>query len=106
MHRQKCHLLRYKHELQFCFPVSALYVGDVSMSLSRTGSSARDLITVVGTFPDVNKGSQLRCAGHWEVHKTHGLRLKAINFEEVVPDSPDAIAAYLSSVIDGACVPA
>jgi hypothetical protein len=77
------------------------YWSDGFLVVFLAGTKTRDLVTVVGTFPDANKGQQLRCAGHWEVHKTHGLRLKATTFEEVVPDSPDAIAAYLSSVIEG-----
>ncbi len=58
-------------------------------------------MTVVGTFPHADRGQLLRFAGHWDVHAKHGTQLKAIAFEEVVPQSPDAIAAYLSSVIPG-----
>jgi hypothetical protein len=58
-------------------------------------------VTVVGNFPHADKGQLLRFAGHWDVHARHGTQLKAIAFEEVVPQSSDAIAAYLSSVIPG-----
>lgn len=58
-------------------------------------------MTVVGIFPHADKGQLLRFAGHWDQHAKHGTQLKAIAFEEVVPQSTDAIAAYLSSVLPG-----
>jgi hypothetical protein len=35
------------------------------------------------------------------VHAKHGWQLKATAYEEVEPKSPQAVAAYLSSTIDG-----
>lgn len=58
-------------------------------------------MTVVGNFPHAARGQLLRFAGHWDTHAKHGTQLKAIRHDEVVPQSPDAIAAYLSSVIPG-----
>ncbi len=58
-------------------------------------------MTVVGNFPHADKGQLLRFAGHWDQHAKHGTQLKAIAFEEVVPQSTDAIAAYLASVLSG-----
>ncbi|CAL8469331.1 g8872 [Coccomyxa elongata] len=67
-------------------------------SSARKGSG--NIVTVVGNFPHADKGQLLRFAGHWDQHAKHGTQLKAIAFEEVVPQSTDAIAAYLSSARD------
>ncbi|BDA44925.1 probable recBCD enzyme subunit RecD at C-terminar half [Coccomyxa sp. Obi] len=71
----------------------------VAPSSARKGSG--NIVTVVGNFPHADKGQLLRFAGHWDQHAKHGTQLKAIAFEEVVPQSTDAIAAYLSSVLSG-----
>ena len=60
------------------------------------------MVNVVGLFPHAAKGQLLRCAGHWVVHPKHGPQLNATAFEEVVPQSKEAIAAYLSSSVEGA----
>lgn len=67
------------------------------------GRAKGNLVTVVGHFPDAARGQLLRFAGHWVVHPTHGPQLSASAFEEVVPQSKEAIIAYLSSTIEGLC---
>ena len=56
---------------------------------------------MVGNLPHPVKGQQLRFVGDWVLHPKHGWQLKATAFEEVVPRSPQAVAAYLASTIDG-----
>ena len=58
-------------------------------------------MNVVGHFPHAARGQLLRFAGHWVVHPKHGPQLSATTFEEVVPQSKEAIAAYLSSTVEG-----
>ena len=62
------------------------------------------MVNVVGHFPHAARGQLLRFAGHWVVHPKHGPQLSATTFEEVVPQSKEAIAAYLSSTVEGAHV--
>ena len=59
------------------------------------------MVNVVGHFPHAARGQLLRFAGHWVVHPKHGPQLSATTFEEVVPQSKEAIAAYLSSTVEG-----
>lgn len=68
---------------------------------SRTGVDPKSIVTVVGNLPHAVKGQQLRFVGDWMQHLKHGWQLKATAFEEVVPRSPQAVAAYLASTIDG-----
>lgn len=70
----------------------------------RAGAKAGgNMVTVVGHFPHAARGQLLRFVGHWVVHPTHGPQLSASAFEEVVPQSVEAIAAYLSSTVEGVC---
>ncbi len=61
---------------------------------------------MVGNLPHAVKGQQLRFVGDWVLHPRHSWQLKATAFEEVVPRSPQAVAAYLASTIDGELSPA
>ena len=67
----------------------------------RAGVDSKSIVTVVGILPPADKGQQLRFVGDWVVHAKHGWQLKATAYEEVEPKSPKAVAAYLSSTIDG-----
>ena len=61
----------------------------------------KTLVTVVGDLPHAVKGQQLRFVGDWMLHPKHSWQLKATAYEEVVPQSPQAVAAYLASTIEG-----
>lgn len=65
------------------------------------GVDPKSLVTVVGNLPHAAKGQQLRFVGDWVLHPKHSWQLKATAYEEVVPRSPQAVAAYLASTIDG-----
>ena len=65
------------------------------------GVDPKSIVTVVGNLPHAAKGQQLRFVGDWVLHPKHSWQLKATAYEEVVPRSPQAVAAYLASTIDG-----
>ena len=65
------------------------------------GVDPKTLVTVVGDLPHAVKGQQLRFVGDWMLHPKHSWQLKATAYEEVVPQSPAAVAAYLASTIKG-----
>lgn len=52
------------------------------------------------------RGSSCALWGDWVLHPKHSWQLKATAYEEVVPRSPQAVAAYLASTIDGEHSPA
>ena len=55
------------------------------------------LVTVVGAFPFVSEGEELRVYGTWDVHPSFGEQFKATAFERARPASTAAMLKYLSS---------
>ena len=55
------------------------------------------LVTVVGAFPFVSEGEELRVYGAWDVHPSFGEQFKATAFERARPASTAAMLKYLSS---------
>ncbi|HKD77414.1 MAG TPA: helix-hairpin-helix domain-containing protein, partial [Ktedonobacterales bacterium] len=58
-----------------------------------------DLVTIVGTLPQVNVGEVIECTGDWEHNKEHGHQLRVKSFVAHPPISPKALARYLGSGI-------
>ncbi len=59
-------------------------------------------ITVVGTFPYLSRGEELKVIGEWTHHQSFGQQFKAVSFERLRPKTASAILKYLSSgVIKG-----
>lgn len=56
-----------------------------------------DLVTLVGTLPDVPAGSVLLCQGNWKVDKRYGSQFVAESWEEVMPATAYGIEKYLGS---------
>ena len=54
-------------------------------------------MTVVGAFPFVSEGEELRVYGAWDVHPSFGEQFKATAFERARPASTAAMLKYLSS---------
>lgn len=57
---------------------------------------ADELITVVGTFPYISEGEELKIYGNWTSHSSFGVQFKAEAFEKVAPKSTAAVLKYLS----------
>lgn len=55
--------------------------------------------TVVGTFPFVGEGENIKAVGEWVFHSEYGKQFRAFSFEKVVPKDSGAILKYLSSGI-------
>ena len=60
-------------------------------------AAADGLVTVVGAFPFVSEGEELRVYGAWDVHPSFGEQFKATAFERARPASTAAMLKYLSS---------
>lgn len=56
-----------------------------------------DLVTVVGAFPFVSEGEELRVYGTWSSHPSFGDQFKAETFERARPATTAAMLKYLSS---------
>ncbi len=56
-----------------------------------------DLVTVVGAFPFVSEGEELRVYGAWSSHPSFGDQFRADTFERARPATTAAMLKYLSS---------
>ena len=65
----------------------------------RTRLFRDDLVTIVGTLPNVSVGEILECTGDWEQNTEHGRQLRVKSFLAHTPISPKALARYLGSGI-------
>ncbi len=62
----------------------------------------KNLISAVGTVPFIREGQQVKLTGYYSVHKQFGSQFNIQNYEEIMPESIDAIEKYLSTgVIHG-----
>lgn len=65
-------------------------------------SSDGELVTVVGNFPTIACGEELRLLGFWTEHSSYGKQFKAVLVERSMPTSSADLLKYLSSgVIKG-----
>ena len=55
------------------------------------------IVTVVGTFPQVQVGETLRVQGSWVNHPSFGPQFKATASESTLPTDATAILRYLAS---------
>lgn len=66
--------------------------------LNDTGRLFRDdLMTIVGTLPDVHVGELLTVEGEWENDARYGRQLHVNSFTERLPASTEGITRYLGS---------
>ena len=56
-----------------------------------------DLVTVVGTMPEVHVGSVLELGGNWKVDAKYGRQFAMETFEETLPATTYGIEKYLGS---------
>ena len=57
----------------------------------------RDLVTVVGTLPEIRAGEWLEAEGRWVIDPNHGQQLKANVLRTVQPDTVEGMEKYLAS---------
>ncbi|HEY6543075.1 MAG TPA: ATP-dependent RecD-like DNA helicase, partial [Ktedonobacteraceae bacterium] len=57
----------------------------------------RDLITILGRFPDIHAGQTLRLAGHWREHPKYGRQFQVVSAQETKPATLTGLEKYLGS---------
>lgn len=62
-------------------------------------SSSGDVITVVGNFPQLFEGEEVKLLGEWVNHSTYGNQFKASLVEQTLPADAAGILRYLASGI-------
>ena len=60
-------------------------------------AQARDLVTIVGTFPSITAGQTLRLAGFWRDHPKYGQQYQVTRAEETKPATLTGLEKYLGS---------
>jgi exodeoxyribonuclease V alpha subunit len=57
----------------------------------------RDLVTIVGRFPDIHAGRSLRLAGYWRDHAQYGQQFRVVFAQETKPATLTGLEKYLGS---------
>jgi exodeoxyribonuclease V alpha subunit len=57
----------------------------------------RDLITIVGRFPDIHAGQTLRLTGFWREHLKYGRQFQVTHAQETKPATLTGLEKYLGS---------
>ncbi len=57
----------------------------------------RDLITIVGRFPDIHAGQTLRLTGYWREHPKFGQQFQVVRAQETKPATLTGLEKYLGS---------
>ena len=57
----------------------------------------RDLITIVGRFPDIHAGQTLRLTGFWREHPKYGRQFQVVHAQETKPATLTGLEKYLGS---------
>jgi len=57
----------------------------------------RDLVTLVGRFPDIHAGQTLRLTGYWRDHPKFGQQFQVVHAQETKPATLTGLEKYLGS---------
>ena len=57
----------------------------------------RDLITILGRFPDIHAGQTLRLVGNWREHPKYGRQFQVVSAQETKPATLTGLEKYLGS---------
>ncbi|NJO62610.1 MAG: ATP-dependent RecD-like DNA helicase [Richelia sp. RM2_1_2] len=58
---------------------------------------ARDLVTIVGSFANIQPGQTLQITGFWREHPQYGSQFQVVNYKETKPATITGIEKYLGS---------
>lgn len=58
---------------------------------------SKEMVTIVGTFPEVQCGETLKIAGQWVDHRSYGRQFKSRTFEAILPATLYGIRRFLGS---------
>ena len=71
--------------------------GYTVLRLNARGVPNADLVTVVGTLPEITPGESLRLQGQWITNAQYGKQFKAEKCEQVLPATIEGLKKYLGS---------
>lgn len=74
-----------------------IYHNDKNQYTVLEMAAGDELVTVVGEFPFVSAGEELRVYGGWDTHPSFGQQFKAATFERARPATSAAMLKYLAS---------
>jgi len=57
----------------------------------------RDLITIIGRFPEIHAGQTLRLTGYWREHPKYGRQFQCLHAQETKPATLTGLEKYLGS---------
>ncbi|HCI82437.1 MAG TPA: ATP-dependent RecD-like DNA helicase, partial [Ktedonobacter sp.] len=57
----------------------------------------RDLVTLVGRFPDIHAGQTLRLKGYWRENPKYGQQFQVVHAQETKPATLTGLEKYLGS---------
>jgi len=60
-------------------------------------SGARDLVTIVGRFPEIHAGQTLRLTGYYREHPKYGQQYQVMHAQEMKPATLTGLEKYLGS---------
>src|SRR5438045_3777971 len=69
----------------------------LSLRPNRPLARPDDLLTVVGTLPEIQPGESVRLTGVWTSHKEHGKQFRADAVEQMAPATLEGLRRYLGS---------
>lgn len=58
---------------------------------------SRDLVTIVGSFPDIHAGQTLRLTGYYREHAKYGQQFQVVSAQETKPATLTGLEKYLGS---------
>src|SRR6266702_3678104 len=60
-------------------------------------SGERELVTIIGRFPDIHAGQTLRLTGFWKDHPKYGRQFQCLHAQEMKPATLTGLEKYLGS---------
>jgi exodeoxyribonuclease V alpha subunit len=57
----------------------------------------KDLVTVLGTLPEVNAGEWIVAQGRWVIDREYGRQFKSVSLRTAPPDTEEGMKKYLAS---------
>ncbi len=57
----------------------------------------RELVTIIGRFPEIHAGQTLRLTGFWREHPKYGRQLQCLHAQETKPATLTGLEKYLGS---------
>ena len=95
LHEQGSHPTEHLQGIVECVTYHAEDSGYTVARLKAAGH--RDLVTIVGRFPDIHAGQSLRLVGYWRDHAKYGQQFQVVHAQETKPATLTGLEKYLGS---------